>query len=150
MPRGGTRVGCGRKPKERPLAALHGHRVRTLIEDREAVPADAPPPEPVDPPASATGPVLKIWHELAPHALTERTLTAKTAASFELLCRAVLLERKLSRGSDKGGSNHRGMMQRVEAGFARFRLAPTGKAYAPPAKPVDPFAEFTEPPSTPQ
>jgi hypothetical protein len=149
--RGGVRVGSGRKPKARALAALHGHRARRLIEDHEAaLTAESGPPDPVDPPATVTGPVLKVWLELAPHALAERTLTAKTAASFELLCRAVVLERKLSRGAEKGGSNHRGMMQRVEAGFARFRLAPTGKAFEPPPKPVDPFAEFATPPSTPQ
>ena len=78
-----------------------------------------------------------------------RTLTPATAAAFELLCRQILLERKLNRSPDRGGSAHRGMMQRVEAGLSRFRLAPTGKP-APAPKPVDPFAEFATPPSTTQ
>src|SRR5262245_58675240 len=106
MPRGGARVGAGRKPKERPLAALHGHRDRPLVDPPPAVDT---PPEPVEPPATVTGLTLKVWLELAPYALAERTLSPKTAAAFELLCRAIVLERKLGRGRDRGGSNHRGM-----------------------------------------
>src|SRR5262252_2500060 len=149
MPRGGARVGAGRKPKDGALAALHGHRARRLVEPPPPA-ADEAPPEHVDPPQTLLGPALEVWQALAPHARAERTLTSKTAAAFELLCRAVVIERELGASErDRGGSNHRGMMQRVEAGFSRFRLAPTGKA-APPPKPVDPFAEFAAPPSTPQ
>lgn len=147
MARGGARVGAGRKPKEAPLAALHGHRARPLVD--AAPPAAAGPLAPVDPPPGLTAPVRKLWDELAPHALGERTLTPATAAAFELLCRQILLERKLSRSPDRGGSAHRGMMQRVEAGLSRFRLAPTGKA-TPAPPPADPFAEFATPPSTTQ
>jgi len=153
MPKGGARIGAGRKPKEATLAALHGHRPRPLVEDAARPPEppleSTPPPEPVDPPAGLPAAVLKVWGELAPFALAERTLTRATVAAFEMLCRCVVLERKLSRGEARGGSNHRGMMQRVEAGFTRFRLAPSGKP-TPAPKPADPFAEFATPPSTTQ
>ena len=43
-------------------------------------------------------------------------------------------------------SDLRGWEQRVEAGRARFRLAPVGKELAAPVKVDDPFAEFDGPP----
>ena len=39
-------------------------------------------------------------------------------------------------------SQYRGMMQRVEAGFTRFRLAPMAKEIVVAEKAVDPFEEF--------
>ena len=38
------------------------------------------------------------------------------------------------------------MMQRVEAGMARFKLAPIGKELPDAAPPADPFSEFDEAP----
>jgi hypothetical protein len=148
VPRGGARIGAGRKPKDEALKALHGSRRRTAAALLPPlVPADVPMPV-VDPPASLTGPALAVWHELAPFALAARTLTAATAAAFVMLCRAVALERALARSREKGGSNHRGVMQRCEIGLTRFGLAPIGKPVtSPAAPPPDPFTEFDTPPA---
>ena len=43
------------------------------------------------------------------------------------------------------GPDHRGMMQRVEVGLARFRLTADGKSVAVPETSKDGFAEFDEP-----
>ena len=42
-------------------------------------------------------------------------------------------------------AQHRGMMQRVEVGLARFRLAPAGKELAPAAPAIDEWSDFDEP-----
>lgn len=87
-----------------------------------------------------------VWRELSPFALAAGTLTIGTAAAFGMFCRAVVLERVLGRGREAGCSNHRGMMQRVEAGMLRFNLAPIGKPMPKQksGKPEDPFSEFDE------
>lgn len=145
MPRGGARVGAGRKPKDEALKALHGSR-------RRAQPVVDPPPAPaaltvVDPPPRLRGPARTVWHELAPFARGAGTLEAATAAAFGMLCQAIVLERALARRPDQAGRpDHRGMMQRVEIQMTRFGLAPVGKAIpSPAAPPADPFAEFDTP-----
>lgn len=89
---------------------------------------------------------LAIWHELAPHAFTARTLTPATAAAFVMLCRAVVKERALSASYDCGGPNHRGLMQRVATWLKDFELAPFGKPMyaAEPAAAVNPLDRFTK------
>jgi hypothetical protein len=84
-----------------------------------------------------------VWNELAPHAHQAGTLTAQTRSAFVMLCRNVVLERRLATGVNAGDSNHRGLMQWVAARFKDFALAPFGKPVVQPAaKPDDPFAEF--------
>lgn len=96
-------------------------------------------------PAGISPEAAAVWDVLGPFALEKGTLTAGTATAFEMLCRAVVLERALGASRDAGQASHRGMMQRVEAGFARFSLVANGKPMAQPApKAVDPFAEFDE------
>lgn len=144
---GGARVGAGRKPKDKAAARLHGSRQRTVIRFPGA---EAPPPEPaepIDPPKKLSPKARAVWRELAPYAQAAGTLTTGTAAAFALLCRAVVLEQRLSRGLAAGSADHRGMMQRVEVGMTRFGLAPIGKPIAAPAKPEDPFAEFDKAPA---
>ena len=145
MPRGGARIGAGRKPKDRATAQLHGSRERTVV--RFPAPAQPPgealAPEPVEPPAGLPAKVLGIWRQYASHATANGTLVPATAAAFAFGCRAVLLERRLSKGPSAGGSNHRGMMVRVEVFYRSFGLAPIGKPIAAPTKAADdPFAEF--------
>lgn len=103
-----------------------------------------------------------MWNELAPLAEKEGTLTDSTRMALRDLCEAIVLKRKLLRAiGDEGltvfsmqGSKaahplltqFRGLMQRVEAGMLRFKLAPIGKEILKPAdQPADPFAQFDEP-----
>jgi hypothetical protein len=84
-----------------------------------------------------------IWDELAPHALAARTLTPGTAAAFLVGCREVALERVVA-VSDPAGTDHRGMLGRVEGFLLRFGLSPNGKPLAsaedtPVANPLDRF-----------
>jgi hypothetical protein len=144
MPRGGSRPGTGRKPKDAAAASLHGSRQRALV--RFPTPQAAVSPAirtAVDPPTDLPSKARRVWEALAPFAHEKLTLYPETAAAFAMLCRAVVTERKLAKGKTEGGSAHRGMMQRVEAGYLRFGLAPNGKPILKPA-PVaaDPFAEF--------
>src|SRR6185503_5878828 len=87
---------------------------------------------------------LAIWHELAPHAVAQRTLTPATAAAFAMLCRAVVLERALGGSpSTAGGANHRGLMHRVATWKKDFCLQPFGRPLVdekPSAKPVSKWA----------
>ena len=168
MPRGGARVGSGRKPKGASILSLHGGRVRNAANVPSTVPNQ--PFEPVNTPQDLPDVQQAVWNELAPHALEARTLTAGTAAAFRDLCEAIVLKRmmlaeiladgltgtKVTVQMDESGgglqsvekkahtllSQYRGMMQRVEAGFTRFRLAPMGKEIVVEQKAVDPFEEF--------
>lgn len=159
--RGGFRIGAGRKPKGARVLALHGGR------DRKPVPkVPEGPPVPVEMPANLPEDQQAVWNELAPLALEQRTLTAATAGSFRDLCRAVVVRNGLLATIEGQGwtflkisvdgagvehqelkkhplvGDHRGWEQRVEAGRARFRLAPFGKELVVAAKAEDPFEEF--------
>jgi hypothetical protein len=107
-----------------------------------AAPQPVEPAGPIDPPADLPAKAKAVWVRLSTFAVEKQTLYPETMAAFAMLCRAVVTERKLSRGKTEGGSAHRGMMQRVEAGYLRFGLAPNGKPIAKPRAVVDPFAEF--------
>ncbi|HAM57585.1 MAG TPA: hypothetical protein DCQ64_20110 [Candidatus Rokubacteria bacterium] len=148
---GGRRVGAGRKRKDNVLAFTQGSRQRT------GAGAALPVAEAVEPPKTLSAAERLVWDELAPRAVALLTLTPSTKWSFVDLVRArvnrddchlqiatdgwvitVLGEKK----KHPLEPALRGWEQRVEAGMARFSLAPMGKAVAAPAKPEDPFAEF--------
>ena len=142
---GGVRVGSGRKPKEDALKVLHGTATpRQLARTGANHPPTTAKIEDVPIPADLPAEAQAVWRELAPYALAARTLTPGTAFAFQLLCRNVVLERNYANSvNDRGGGNHRGMIQRIDSELARFCLAPFGKPVmteAPP--PADPFDEF--------
>ena len=166
---GGQRVGAGRKSKGARVLALHGGRDRSKGA-KKAEGAASAPEKPVNPPEGMPEAQKAVWCELAPHALAARTLTPGTAAAFGLLCKQIVLEGlmfaqimkdgltgdKVTLQMEENGAGlqsvekkahtllaqHRGMMQRVEAGYAKFKLAPIGKEIVQPAKAEDPFEEF--------
>lgn len=93
-------------------------------------------------PKDAPAEVAAVWRQLAPHAIAERTLEARTVTAFLMLCQNVVLERKLAAAPLAcAGADHRGMMARVEMGMTRFRLIPDGKPVVA-AEPADEWAEF--------
>ena len=129
MPRGGARIGAGRPRKERPADWLAGHPGK-----RGPRPVERPSESPVGPQGAVSRPNWLeddgkgIWDELAPLALAQHTLTPTTAQAFADLCAYIALERRMRAAPlAVGGADHRGMMARVEAGRARFRLTPDGK-----------------------
>lgn len=152
----------GRKPKASALKSLQGGR------DRRKAPAVPAKVVLIPAPAGVPGDVASVWNELAPFACEQRTLVPATVAAFRDLCEAIVSKRKMAEQIESDGltylkvtidgsgqehneikahpliSQHRGMMQRVEAGFVRFRLAPIGKEIAPPEQPQDEFSEFDD------
>lgn len=140
---GGHRTGSGRKPKSNRERTVEGARVLA----HPSAASTAPPlVEEFDAPDDLTMDERHVWMELAPHAFQGRTLNRATSLAFRLLCRNVVLERELSKDVElRGGANHRGIIQRVDAELARFMCAPMGKpheivpASAAPANPLDRF-----------
>lgn len=153
----------GRKPKDEQQRHVHGSRDRG---SRNRRPAQRVP---VEMPADLPDAQQVIWKELAPHATEQGTLVPATASALRHLCAAVVARDQMAEAIEHDGltfqkitvdgsgqehselkahpliSQHRGMMQRVEAGLVRFRLSPIGKEIAPLEEPEDPFEEFSGP-----
>lgn len=145
---GGARPGAGRKPKSAELRALDGnagHRSKVVQHPnaKEPPPPALPKLDETQAPNDLTFDERAVWLELAPHAILNRTLTDATSLGFRMLCRNVVLERAYAQSvMDRGGANHRGLIQRIDAELLRFNLAPCGKPVASPdvQKPaVDPM-----------
>lgn len=146
MPRGGARLGSGRKPKtalERELTGNPGRRGRVLPGPGAGDLPVTAVIERFDPPVDLPSEERLVWDVLAPHAFDNRTLTRATEMSFRLLCRNVVIERALALVG-AGTANHRGMIQRVDAELLRFCLSPFGKPIyqAEPQKPANPLEKF--------
>jgi hypothetical protein len=135
MPRGGRRVGAGRKPGKRGVVlGMDGRR-------RGELAASAPPsPEDVEllvPPADLTEPQREWWRRWAPAALEQRTLVAATLAGFRELCKqgamAEAYDREISRVGPttiEGESltkTYIKLAQRLDSTLARFKLTGAGK-----------------------
>lgn len=152
---GGTRVGSGRKPKTATEKVLHG---TASAADREAADRGSGPLLPVACPEDLSAQQRRVWSELAPHALAERTLTDVTRLAFRELCEAIVLKRSLMLQIFAEGltietplgpkahpllTQYRGLMQRTEAAMLRFRLSPMGKPLLDDPKPeTDGFDDF--------
>lgn len=158
---GGARVNSG---PGRVIGSLRWNREQKRAKQHPAVPAPKLPILP--PPDGLTEAQRAVWVDLAPHAAGERTLTPATAAAFRDLCEAIVSKARMQAQIDADGltylkvtidgagqehqevkahpliSQHRGLMQRVEAGFARFRLAPSGKPLSPAVETKDEWSEF--------
>lgn len=130
MPRGGRRIGAGRKPKNRianvlqhPSSVIPSTNERSPIEEFEA-------------PNDLTADERAVWLKQAPHAFANRTLTRATALAFERYCKVVVLERNEAKSSGVGGANHRGLLKQINAYELQFLLMPCGKAMPVVDKPV--------------
>lgn len=157
MPRGGARVGAGRKKKRLSdeelsspppvLSVIDGGKSK----DDSAVTAHVSPVPPKDLPEDQRD----FWRRYAGLAIEARTLTPRTVAAFRLLCE-LEAEKQATKATldrdgrtyikafcDSSGQEHqelkahpltgsyRQLAQRVEALLARFGLAPFGKAIGP-------------------
>ena len=135
--KGGYRPGSGRKPKE-------------------DVPSDPLPVLPA--PEGLREPERAVWSELAPLAAAARTLTPETAGAMVDLCHLVTMRDRLAAAIEADGLTHvkvvvdgtgtehhelkkhpligewRAITQRIDAGRARFRLAPMGKPLPGPER----------------
>lgn len=141
---GGRRPGAGAKPKSKYLRGLDGGAAKR--QPATHLPAAAPPVpvDEFDAPDCLTVDQRLVWLELAPHAFAARTLTKGTMAAFIMLCRNVVTERAMAGGALAGTSDHRGMIQRVDAELSAFNLRPCGKALyeAEPEAKKNPLERF--------
>ena len=122
MPRGGRRIGAGRKPKQK-TAKLLQHPSAVVPTTNGASPI-----EEFDAPDDLGADARAIWLKQAPYAFASRTLTRASAMAFERYCEVVVLERNERKSSAVGGPNHRGLLKELRALEERFLLAPLGKA----------------------
>lgn len=147
---GGQRNGAGRKRKsdvEKALTGDPGHRGRLLTHPSASVVPEVPPVDEFDAPDELKTDERNVWLKLAPLAFKNRTLTKATSYAFCLLCRNIVLERQYAQSvTDRGGANHRGLIQRIDAELLAFNLRPIGKPMLEgaeqPAKPANPLTRF--------
>lgn len=136
MPRGGQRVGAGRKPKGyRVVVPMVGHRAPVRPElppvdtGERAGLLKAPEDLPED--------VRKVWHHWAEHAIAERTLTTSTAAGFRQFCQQwAYLDSVVAKIAHLGANTTEAapylrlflnLSQRLDGSMARFKLTALGK-----------------------
>lgn len=143
---GGARPNSGPKRRDPNAAWLAGSKKRGpsgVV--RPQTPLDGAV-EAVQRPKDMSADDAAVWDELAPFALAQGTLKPCFAMAFADLCGLIVLERKLRAAPlAVAGPDHRGMLQRVEAGRARFRLVPDGKPVVSDEAPKDEWAEFDGP-----
>lgn len=160
MPRGGARVGSGRKPKARNgvvVAAItrftptvvDGGKVEESAEESKGESNSLSIP-PADLPAEQRD----FWHRYAQSAIEQGTLTTHTVAGFRLLCgdsaKLSAWERQIAKDGetylkitiDGSGQEHQEvkahpllapsirLSQRVDAGLGRFKITANGKPEA--------------------
>lgn len=132
MPRGGRRVGAGRKPKHQSGKVLQHPSASVPV-----VPTtnDSSPIEEFDAPNDLSMDERAIWLKQAPHAFANRTLVRATAFAFERYCKLVVQERADSASSAKGGADHVRILKEVRAYEEKFLLIPCGRPMAVPVKP---------------
>ena len=127
MPRGGRRIGAGRKPKPRTINVI---QARVLTHPSSMAPPTTSAPievEEFDAPDDLAMDERNIWLKQAPHAFKKGTLTRASALSFERYCKIVVLERNEAKSSAMGGPNHRGLLRQINAYELQFMLTPAGK-----------------------
>lgn len=148
MPRGGARIGAGRKPKNKPDL--------TVIDGGAAFSGEAS--SLLTPPASMPDDQRVFWIEYAPLAIGSRTLTPATVPNFKLLCE-LEAEKQATKATidrdgrtyikcvvDGAGNEHQELKAHplkadyaklakdVDRLMARFMLAPFGKPAGPAMK----------------
>jgi len=117
----------------------------------------------VECPAGTPDPEVAIWARYSPDALAAGTLTKDTALTFvDLVCHPHVVYARILAELEKDGFTQwvetkedkvlkkhplwpdlNNWHKRIEAGHAKFGMAPFGKAISEPdEKPADPFAEF--------
>lgn len=154
--RGGVRVGSGRKAVPRAVKWLGGDAGKRGRKQAAKPEARAAPVALIAAPRDLSPAQRAMWNRLAPHAAAQRTLIEATVPGFRDLCEALVVKAAVLARLEADGltsadgeranpllTHYRGLLQRVESGLARFRLAPFGKELTPASDaPQDAFAEF--------
>lgn len=146
MPKGGARIGAGRKPRARTFEVYEGGSVTSVATDggvSEAPPEDLPQEQ------------QDFWRRCAGLAIERRTLVAHTVPSFRLLCELEAEKQATKATIDRDGrtyikvtvdgagtehselkahplkADYAKLAKQVETLMARFALAPFGKPAGP-------------------
>lgn len=150
MPKGGLRIGAGRKPKASKVVGMDG------------LPRPIPPGPTLDaakasplaePPEGLTEAQAALWRDLAPHAIAQQTLVPSTVRGFRELVEILAMKQAIADTIAAAGAATSGMdallrhyaklAQRVDGTLARYRLTAAGKpepsAQTRP-KPASPWA----------
>lgn len=152
MPRGGFRVGAGRKRQKDAAVVLgmDGQRrpapvAASVVPQLGPAPNDAAVHPLVEPPEGLPEGQHVIWRTLAPHAIAQATLVPATVRGFRELCELVLLKQQIADAIVGAGAATSGMdallrhyaklSQRLDAVLGRYRLTAVGKPEASAAKP---------------
>ena len=135
MPRGGRRIGAGRKTdpnsvRSQRKAQQEGRQTATVLQHPSAPPSLPPPELPVADefavPDDLSVEERNVWLQLSTEAFKARTLHRGNAERFKILCKNIIRERALAI-TDLGGGKHRGMIQLVEKGLDVFMLGAYGR-----------------------
>ena len=133
---GGARRGAGRKPKsaeEKAVTGNPGHRRAAAVVQHPSVPMPVVVPalpvvDEADVPDDLTMAERRVYLRLAPAAMANGTLTARSGDAFSALCRtAVLVEELAAAPLYKGTPNHRAWVLALDGMLANFGLRPIGK-----------------------
>ena len=142
MPRGGRRVGSGRKPGTRRAVVLgmDGLRVPPHSDfetPQQVIPLNSSGDDLSIPPKDLPAAQRRFWAEWAPLALALKTLTIEKVPGFRQLCERAELSRalfkqlrKLGLASDDAAEIRRAYDKatlRVNSSLAEFQLTGTGK-----------------------
>lgn len=142
---GGKRIGSGRKKKPSHLRGIDGGASHSAMVPAADSVTPTKPIEGVPVPKDLFNEDLMAWEELAPLALEQRTLTPATALAFGILCRNVVLMRRMYASVLAcGGADHRDLIKQVNTGLLAFKLRPNGEPIfeAEPAKPESKLSRF--------
>ncbi len=159
MPRGGRRVGAGRKPALQPsgiVLGMNGQRRQASTPTAPAVSGDereALLQAPDDLPELAR----HCWLTYAGHAVAERTLTPATAAGFRQCCQQWAYVAEIDARIQHLGAatqdaqpylmQYIRLSQRLDASLARFKLTAFGKPVTTdkPKPAANPWAQVAAP-----
>ena len=132
MPRGGLRVGAGRKPKKASVVGMDGQR----FVPAPALPVSVAGHPLLEPPADLREPQATVWRTLAPHAIAQQTLVQATVRGFRELVEQAVLKQQIADlilapkpGTDVDAllRHYTKLAQRLDSTLARFRLTAMGK-----------------------
>ena len=138
MPKGGLRIGAGRKPRPKGVViGMDGVRreVAAPLGPAPVTPAEAA--SLLEPPAGLAESAAATWRELAPHAIAQQTLVPATRQGFRELVEQLGMKQAVADAINNAGAATSGMdallrhyarlAQRLDASLARFRLTAAGR-----------------------
>jgi len=139
MPKGGLRIGQGRRPAPRgAVYSMDGFSARLGVAGGLGPVPQVDGSVLADPPDGVGERAAELWRELAPHAIAQGTLVPATVQGFRELVEHVAMKQELvakivqaggaaAKDADGLMRHYAKIAQRLDASLARFRLTASGK-----------------------